>query len=112
MAIRKKNLKRDIDTAPAEAEPVTSTEPQFPIIGLGASVGGLEAFTELLRALPDPPGMVFVLVQHQEPKHSSMLTQILARTTSMHVRQIVGDELLEANNVYVAPPDAQRLEDD
>ncbi|HEY3055746.1 MAG TPA: chemotaxis protein CheB, partial [Thermoanaerobaculia bacterium] len=89
-----------------------SKDSQFPIVGAGASAGGLEAFTELLRSLPDRPGMAFIFVQHQEPKHVSMLPEILARNTSMKVRQVSGDELVEADHVYVAPPDTHVLIND
>src|SRR6266545_3772955 len=51
--------------------------------------------------------MALVFVQHQEPKHTSMLAEILARSTVMKVRQIGGGEIVEVDNIYVAPPDAQ-----
>ena len=51
----------------------------FPIVGIGASAGGLEAFTQLLKALPLDTGMAFVLVQHLDPDHESALTQILSK---------------------------------
>ena len=51
----------------------------FPIVGIGASAGGLEAFTKLLSHLPPDSGMAFVLIQHQDPKRESMLTEILSR---------------------------------
>lgn len=53
----------------------------FPIVGIGASVGGLEAFTQLLRHLPSDTGMGFVLIQHLAPDRKSLLTEILGRTT-------------------------------
>jgi two-component system CheB/CheR fusion protein len=59
----------------------------FPIVGIGASAGGLEAFTELLKALPVDTGMGFVLVQHLDPDRASELTHILARTTAMRVQE-------------------------
>src|SRR5437016_3969752 len=57
----------------------------FPIAGIGASAGGLEAFSELLSHLPVEATMGFVLVQHLDPKHPSILTEILSRTTRMSV---------------------------
>ena len=57
----------------------------FPIVGIGASAGGLEAMTQLLRALPSETGMAFVLVQHLDPTHESALTSLLSRLTSMPV---------------------------
>jgi two-component system CheB/CheR fusion protein len=76
----------------------------FPVVGVGASAGGLEAFTELLNALPVSTGMAFVLVQHLDPAHESQLTQILSRATSMPVQQVIDGMRIEANSVYVIPP--------
>ena len=77
----------------------------FPIVGIGASAGGLDAFSQLLAALPADTGMGFVLVQHLDPEHESALTQILARTTSLPVREITNNELVKPNHVYVIPRD-------
>ncbi len=94
------------EQAPPEPPPQTP-EPLFPVVAVGASAGGLEAFTELLHGLGETPGMAFIVIQHQEPKHTSALTQILARATSMPVRRVQGGEPIDVNSVYVAPPDAQ-----
>ena len=59
----------------------------FPIVGIGASAGGLEAFQQLLGHLPDDTGMAFVLVSHLDPQHESLLAEILSRSSSMPVRQ-------------------------
>ena len=59
----------------------------FPIVGIAASAGGLEAFTQLLSHLPLDTGMGFVLIQHL-PNHASLLTEILARTTQMPVNEV------------------------
>ncbi len=77
-----------------------------PIAGIGASAGGLEAFTQLLRALPADTGMAFVLVQHLEPKHESMLTKLLARATRMPVHEVREGMRAEPNHVYVIPANA------
>ena len=58
-----------------------------PVVGVGASAGGLEAFTQLLKHLPLDTGLAFVLVQHLDPKHESMLTGILSRETQMPSRK-------------------------
>ena len=75
-----------------------------PIVGIGASAGGLEAVMELLKHLPLNTGLGFVLVQHLDPQHESALTQILARATSMPVREITDNLPVEANHVYIIPP--------
>jgi two-component system, chemotaxis family, CheB/CheR fusion protein len=76
------------------------------IVGIGASAGGLEAFGQFLRALPTDTGMAFVLVQHLEPKHESVLTTLLARTTSMPVNEVREGMQIEPNHVYVIPANA------
>ena len=68
-----------------------STVASFPIVGVGASAGGLEAFTQLLKALPLDTGMGFVLVQHLDPEHESALTQILSRATSLPVCDVTNN---------------------
>jgi two-component system CheB/CheR fusion protein len=79
-------------------------EPFFPIVGIGASAGGLEAFTQLLKHLPHDTGMAFILVQHLDPTHESELTQLLAKATSMPTREVTDKLRVEPNHVYVIPP--------
>ena len=74
------------------------------VVGIGASAGGLEAFSRLLTALPADTGMAFVLVQHLDPNHESVLSELLARTTSLQVSEIKDRQNLEPNRVYVIPP--------
>ena len=85
------------------ASPVRPAE-LFPIVGIGASAGGLEAFSELLRGLPQKTGMGFVLVQHLDPTHSSDLREILARTTKIPVQQVTDGVAVRPDNIYVIPP--------
>jgi two-component system, chemotaxis family, CheB/CheR fusion protein len=77
----------------------------FPIAGIGASAGGLEAFTELVKHLPSDTGMSFILVQHLDPAHESALPQILARATSLPVREITDQLAVEPDHIYVIPRD-------
>ncbi len=77
----------------------------FPVVGIGASAGGLEAFTKLLERLPSDTGMAFVVIQHLAPGQESMLTDILARSTGMPVQKVQNDMHVEPNHVYVIPPD-------
>src|SRR5262249_11748398 len=78
----------------------------FPIVGIGASAGGLEAFIQLLKHLPDKNGMAFVLVQHLDPKHESRLTELLARVTKMEVSEAKNNGDVEQNHVYIIPPNS------
>jgi two-component system CheB/CheR fusion protein len=78
----------------------------FPIVGIGASAGGLEAFTELLTALPLDTGMAFVLIQHLEADHESLLTELLSKATEMPVTEVRKATRVESNHVYVIPANA------
>src|SRR5260370_38682956 len=87
--------------APASDEPTQGAS--FPIVGIGASAGGLEAFTKLLQKLPADTGMALVLIQHLDPKHESILTSLLSRSTRMPVREVSNRMPVEPNHVYVIP---------
>jgi two-component system CheB/CheR fusion protein len=78
--------------------------PDCPIVGIGASAGGLEAFTRLLKRLPVNTGLGFVLVQHLDPQHDSALTQILARATELPVLEVTNDLRVAPDHIYVIPP--------
>ncbi len=90
------------DAVPPES--ATGLRP-FAIVGIGASAGGLEAFTQLLGALPLDTGMGFVLVQHLDPQHESALAKILGRATKLPVTEITTNQRVEANHVHIIPPD-------
>src|SRR6266478_2217859 len=85
-------------------EPQPPRRASFPIVGVGASAGGLEAFTQLLQALGSGTEMAYVLVQHLDPSHESALTELLAKSTEMPVRQVTDATQVEPNHVYVIPP--------
>src|SRR5258706_5540827 len=95
---------------PAAPDPLSPDEGlPFSIVAVGASAGGIEAFQNFLAALPADTGMAFVLMLHLDPKHQSALAEILARATSMTVREIQNDMPVEANHVYVMPPGKNML---
>jgi two-component system CheB/CheR fusion protein len=77
---------------------------EFAVVGIGASAGGLDACRRLLRALPANNGMAFILVQHLDPTHESMLVDLLAGYTAMPVRQAAEGMPIAADHVYVIPP--------
>jgi two-component system CheB/CheR fusion protein len=79
----------------------------FPVIGIGASAGGLEAFEQFFRNAPPDSGMAFVLVSHLDPGHESMLTEILQRVTKMPVVEAEDQMQVEPNHVYVIPPNRE-----
>lgn len=76
----------------------------FPIVGMGASAGGLEAFEQFFRNVPADCGMAFVLVPHLDPSHASILTEILQRSTTMPVLEAQDQMRVAPNHVYVIPP--------
>jgi two-component system CheB/CheR fusion protein len=81
--------------------------PDFAIVGVGASAGGLEAFTLLLQALPARPELALVFIQHLAPQHHSALATVLGNATSLPVVQVVDGMTVEKNHIYVMPPNVQ-----
>jgi len=83
--------------------PLNNTTINFPIVGVGASAGGLDAFSRLLRSIPEKSGMAYVLVQHLAPDHDSLLPEILSRETKIPVYEIVDDIHLQPDTIYIIP---------
>ncbi len=75
----------------------------FPVVGIGASAGGLEAFKKLVKAIPENSGIGYILVQHLHPDHSSALPEILQRETRVPVSEVSDNVKVEPNHVYVIP---------
>ncbi len=90
----------------ASSGPASSAHPAS-IVGIGASAGGLEAFEQLLHALPYNTGMAFVLVQHLAPTHQSILSELLGKATRMPVVEVTDGVAVLRNRVYVIPPNAE-----
>jgi len=80
--------------------------PSLPIVGIGASAGGVEALEQFFKSLPRNNGLAFVVVTHLPPDRESMLSEILGRATRMPVVDARGGEKVEAEHVYVLPPSA------
>src|SRR5258708_18712113 len=78
----------------------------FPIVGIGASAGGFEAFTQLLQNLPAHTGMAFILLQHLDPTHSSSLTELLSKVSSMPIDEIKDNTRVKPDHIYVIPANA------
>lgn len=96
---------KDPKSPAMDGEPQPAPENTYcTIVGVGASAGGLEAFTEVLSHMPPDPGMALVLVQHLDPKHHSVLAELLARATPMRVVEIKDGITVKMNHVYVIPP--------
>ena len=88
----------------ADAEAATH-DMAFPIVGIGASAGGLEALEQLLAGVPADSGMAFVIIQHLDPKRPGMLPELLQRATTMAVKQAANRMRIKPDCVYVIPPD-------
>lgn len=78
-----------------------------PIVAIGASAGGLETFKNFFDAMPPDSGLTFVLIQHLDPDHASMTAQLLARHSLMTVVELEDQTRLQANHVYVNPPNKE-----
>ena len=89
-----------------DARPTAREGGSAPIVGIGASAGGLEAFTRLVSNLRDDTGLAYVLVQHLDPDHKSLLPEILDRAAPVPVVAAADGMAIEANHVYVIPPGA------
>ena len=80
-----------------------ATVQNFAIVAIGASAGGLDAFKLLVTAIPENSGMAYVLVQHLDPSHESILPDIIQRVTKIPVHEITEDIHLAPNHIYVIP---------
>nr|WP_315258335.1 CheR family methyltransferase [uncultured Flavobacterium sp.] len=80
-----------------------ATRQDFPIVGIGASAGGLEAFSDFIETIPDNSEMAYVIVQHLHPKHDSILTELLSKVAKIPINEITDDIHLAPNNIYVIP---------
>src|SRR5271155_2456922 len=97
-SVQRSGITRE-DVSAARGEP-------FPIVGIGASAGGLEAISNLFHELPPDTGMAFVIVQHLDPNYESQLAEIVSRSTRMPVTAIEDGVQIEPDHVYIIPPNA------
>ena len=101
ISAKRASAKKSPISKPGAMQPAESQS--FPVVGIGASAGGLEAVRELLNYLPTDTGMALVLVQHLDPKHESMLAELLARNTKMQVSEVRDGMRVEPNHIFVIP---------
>jgi two-component system CheB/CheR fusion protein len=94
------------DTPVASAMLSPNSFHNFPIVGIGASAGGLAAFEAFFSGMPatQQPGMAFVLVQHLAPDHASVLAALVQRNTRMQVREVEDGMVVQINCAYIIPP--------
>jgi two-component system, chemotaxis family, CheB/CheR fusion protein len=95
------------DAAPVHDAPRVPTDesPRFPVVGVGASAGGLEAVSQLLELIPADTGMALCVVQHLAPNHESLLAELLSRKSHLPVSEVTDGVPVERDHAYVIPPD-------
>lgn len=84
----------------------------FPIVGIGASAGGLDAFKKLLKAIPENSGMAYVLVQHLDPSHESLLPALLQKVTTIPVVEIIDEIKVKPDHIYIIPSNKMLVAND
>lgn len=85
---------------------------KFPVVGIGASAGGLAAFKKLVEAIPEDSGMAYVIVQHLDPNHESLLAELLQKVTKIPVLEIADDIKVEPDHIYIIPSNKMLLAND
>ena len=94
-----------IETPPPETDGLSSTKHfPFPIVGIGASAGGLEALEMFLSRIPDKSGLAIVIIQHLDPTHKGIMVELLQRATTLPVIQVTNHLRVQPDHVYVIPP--------
>lgn len=93
----------------SSASPIDASTPAAAVrvVGLGASAGGLEPLEQFLSSVPTPSGLAYLVVQHMDPTRRTMLAQLLQRVTAMPVVEALDAQRIQADSVYVIPPDAE-----
>jgi two-component system CheB/CheR fusion protein len=86
------------------SENLIKSNAKFPIVGIGASAGGLEALNQFFSNMPSDTGLAFVVIQHLDPTHFGMFPELLQRFTTMHVQEAKDGMIVKQNSVYVIPP--------
>jgi two-component system CheB/CheR fusion protein len=109
MNLSQENTLPPIAPAAIDLDHEAKTDAPFPVVGIAASAGGLEAFIQLLKPLPADTGMAFVLIQHLAPDRHSLLSEILGRSTEMPVKEAQEGMAVEPNRVYIIAPNAKLL---
>jgi two-component system, chemotaxis family, CheB/CheR fusion protein len=101
----KKSNHQSLARAPGPAAPAKESQNGlFPVVGIGASAGGLAAFEAFFSSMPADPGMAFVLVQHLAPNYASILSDLIRRYTRLQVFEAEDGVMVQPNCIYVIPP--------
>ena len=84
----------------------------FPVVGVGASAGGLNAFKKFIKAIPEHSGMAYVLVQHLDPKHESVLVELLQKSTVIPVLEVSDEIKVKPDHIYIIPKNKMLVAND
>src|ERR1039457_6939770 len=95
---------RRIANAASQETTASAGNVSFPIVGIGASAGGLETLVQFLGGVPAGSGLAFVIVQHLDPTHKGIMAELLQRATGMKVIQVKDRTAVRPDCVYVIPP--------
>lgn len=95
---KRKTTVSDVEVADGKKEKAI-----FPLVALGSSAGGLEVIETFFRNVPSDTGMAFVIVTHLDPRHPSLLAEIISKSTTMEVVQAENEMAIQKNTVYVIP---------
>ena len=93
-------------------KPKVVSDNLFPVVGIGASAGGLDAFKKLLKAIREDSGMAYVLVQHLDPDHESLLPSLLQKVTSIPVSEISDEIKVVPDHIYIIPSNKMLVAND
>ena len=105
-------MKQTTATDNKETKVKTLSPNLFPVVGIGASAGGLDAFKKLIKAIPENSGMAYVLVQHLDPNHESMLPELLQKVTKIPVLEISDDIKVLPDHIYILPSNKMMVAND
>lgn len=103
-SVKPEKTETSTTTVPASSQVTPQIHPTPPIVGIGASAGGLESFEAFFTAMPPDSGLAFLLVPHLDPTHISIMPELIQKRTTMQVLQIMDGMRVEPNTVYVVPP--------
>ncbi|MDT0645723.1 CheR family methyltransferase [Zunongwangia sp. F260] len=93
-------------------ESLKRSENNFPVVGVGASAGGLAAFKEFIQAIPKDSGMAYVLVQHLDPNHESLLPELLQKCSELPILEISNDLTVKSDHIYIIPTNKMLMSND
>ena len=97
---------------PTITKPLTKSSNLFPVVGIGASAGGLDAFKKLLKAIPENSGMAYVLVQHLDPSHESLLPELLQKVACIPVLEVSDSIKVAPDHIYIIPTNKMLISND